>query len=134
YSTPFRSAESRVPWPRRRRGVATGDDPESIRKAADDALQQARHAFDEARIAAERAVDALKGGQPGLEEAARATLAHSGEMVDDALDYLQRLVAAERPESVLALQQDYFRKQMIRAPDRTRRLAEAAMRIGTGLG
>jgi len=110
--------------------------PQSVRMAAEASMDQARRAFEEAMTAAQRTVDTLEGNatamQAGAREAGRMMLSYAGDVVDDAFALVQGLVKARDPQTIMTLQQDFLRRQMEKAGERTRRMTETAMKGGFG--
>jgi phasin len=109
--------------------------PEQFRKAAEDSVRQARDAFGQIFDATQKAVVGMSGSPWSLGEGAgdlqRQTLAYIEENVAASFDLAQRLVQARTPEEIIALQQEYIRRQMTALTEQGQALAAMVSRTAT---
>jgi phasin len=109
--------------------------PEQFRKAAEDSVRQARDAFGQVFDATQKAMSGLGSFAGPLGEGAgdlqRQTLAYIEENVAASFDLAQRLVQARTPEEIVALQQEYLRRQMTALTEQGQALAAMVSRTAT---
>ncbi|MEP3048465.1 MAG: phasin [Roseibium sp.] len=104
--------------------------PEQMRDFAEKSVDQARKAFDDFMGATQKAVDNVEGSanavQAGAADVNKQALGYAEEHVNAAFEFAQKLFKSGNVEDMLALQQDYLRKQMETLGEQTREFSNSA--------
>jgi phasin len=106
--------------------------PDQMRDFAEKSVDQARKAFDDFISLTHKTVSNVEGSatvvQSGASDINRKTLSYAEEHVDAAFRFAQQMVRAKDVAEMMALQQDYLRRQMEQLGEQTRDLSDTATR------
>lgn len=106
--------------------------PDQMRDFAEKSVDQARKAFDDFISLTHKTVSNVEGSatvvQSGASDINRKTLSYAEEHVDAAFRFAQQMVRAKDVSEMMALQQDYLRRQMEQLGEQTRDLSDTATR------
>ena len=112
--------------------------PEQMRDMAEKSVDQARKAFDEFMSVTQKAVAQAEEGaaavQSGAGDMQRKSLSYAEEHIDAAFSFARSLVKATDMEQVVALQQDFMRKQMEALGEQSRELSDRAVKAAQDAG
>ena len=104
--------------------------PEQMREFAEKSVDQARKAFDDFMGATQKAVnnaeDSANAVQAGAADANKKALDYAEEHVAAAFEFAQKLVKTPNVEDMMALQQEYLRKQMESLGEQAREFSSSA--------
>lgn len=112
--------------------------PEQMRDMAEKSVDQARKAFDEFMSVTQKAVaqaeESASAVQSGAGDMQRKSLSYAEEHIDAAFNFARSLVKATDMEQVVALQQDFMRKQMEALGEQSRDLSDRAVKAAQDAG
>lgn len=112
--------------------------PEQMRDMAEKSVDQARKAFDEFMSVTQKAVaqaeESATAVQSGAGDMQRKSLSYAEEHIDAAFNFARSLVKATDMEQVVALQQDFMRKQMETLGEQSRELSDRAVKAAQDAG
>jgi len=112
--------------------------PEQMREMAEKSVDQARQAFDEFISVTQKAVSNAEEGatavQSGASDIQRKSLSYAEENIEAAFGFAQSLVKAKDMEEMIALQQDFMKKQMETLGEQSRELSDRAVKAAQDAG
>ena len=107
--------------------------PEQMRDFAEKSVDQARKAFDDFMNVTQQAVskveDSASAVQTGTSDVNRKALSFAEEQVDAAFKFAQEMVRAKDLEELMALQQNYLRRQMETLGEQARDISDTASKV-----
>lgn len=111
--------------------------PAEMRTFAEKSMEQAKQAFDTFISAAQQAASTadrqVAGARSSAKEMSELAMRFAESNITSSFEFAQRLVRAQNPEEVLALQADYVKSQMATLNEQATKLGKEAAKM-TGQG
>jgi phasin len=111
--------------------------PAEMRTFAEKSMEQAKQAFDTFISAAQQAASTADrqaaGARSSAKEMSELAMRFAESNITSSFEFAQRLVRAQNPEEVLALQADYVKSQMATLNEQATKLGKEAAKM-TGQG